>query len=542
MKLIISKFGKNFLTVLIFIILLLSLRSDYRFVKDINCCGDDHSYYVHSLTIVDDFDFNYDNQLEYIEGKVYEYNDKIAPRNYVGSGILASPFMFIGKYIDIFLERLNIDNSEIMPYKLFLYSLSPVFYIFFSTLLFSKLIDKSKNKFNKYLLVLIIFGNGVHYYAFERYSMTHSYEFFMVSLLIYLHYIFYTNMNIKRRNLLAFVLPFIYLVTFLVRYTNYFIFLIPFWVSKISELKKSNNRLHKNPYFLIGTFISSISYYLISLSIYGQFIIRPQAAYGQDLSVISWANDSFNMNNLISKHLVNLFKIFYTQEFGIIWFIPVLVFIIFYLLRDTFVNTKNFITNTLILISIGLPFAIVLLWETVASSFGIRYLFGVVPISIYVLINIKNINKNIWAIRYLTVFSIFSFLSVLFFETSSLSSLSEMDQLNSFGNVTRFAQPLYLSGVIKSFFLFDSYQIIFATSFFGAIVMKIFISIFGVDGFLDILSDLGLDIINGDVLNIVNKVESIDSHKFLFISLLLVFISRKLANIIYIDNKGSFLK
>ena len=61
MKLKINKFGKNSLTVLIFIILLLSLRSDYRFVNDINCCGDDHSYYVHSLTIVDDFDFNYDN-------------------------------------------------------------------------------------------------------------------------------------------------------------------------------------------------------------------------------------------------------------------------------------------------------------------------------------------------------------------------------------------------------------------------------------------------------------------------------------------------
>mgnify|MGYP001209782010 FL=1 len=540
MKLIINKFGKSLLTVLIFIILLLSLRSDYRFVNDINCCGDDHSYYVHSLTIVDDFDFNYDNQLEYVEGKVYEYNDKIAPRNYVGSGILASPFMFIGKYMDIFLERANIDNSEIMPYKLFLYSLSPVFYIFFSILLFSKLIDKSANKFNKYLLVLMIFGNGVHYYAFERYSMTHSYEFFMVTLLIYLHYIFYTSMNINRRNLLAFILPFIYLITLLVRYTNYFIFLVPFWITKISLLNESKNRLHKNPYFLIGTFTSFISYYLISLSIYGQFIIRPQIAYGQDFSLISWANDSFNMNNLISKHLVNLFKIFYTQEFGIIWFIPVLAFIIIYLLRDTFVNTKNFITNTLILISIGMPFAIVLLWETVASSFGIRYLFAVVPIAIYVLINIKNLNKNIWAIRYLTVFSIFSFLGVLFFETSSLASLSEIDQLSSFGKVTRFAQPLYLTGVIKSIFLFDSYQIIFATSFFGAIVMKIFISIFGVDGFLNILSNLGLDISNGDVLNIIKKVELIDSHKFLFVSLLLLFNSRKLVNTIYIENKGSF--
>ena len=70
--------------------------------------------------------------------------------------------------------------------------------------------------------------------------------------------------------------------------------------------------------------------------------------------------------------------------------------------------------------------------------------------------------------------------------------------------------------------------------------MKIFISIFGVDGFLNILSNLGLDISNGDVLNIIKKVELIDSHKFLFVSLLLLFISRKLVNTIYIENKGSF--
>ena len=535
----INKLGNNFLTVLIFIILLLSLRSDYRFVNDINCCGDDHSYYVHSLTIVDDFDFNYDNQLEYVEGKVYKYEDKIAPRNYVGTGILASPFMFIGKYIDIFLERANINNSEIMPYKLFLYSLSPIFYIFFSVLLFNKLINDSDNKFNKYLLVLMIFGNGVHYYAFERYSMTHSYEFFMVTLLIYLHHIFYKTIDLNKQNLFAFILPFIYLLTLLVRYTNYFIFLMPFWLTKMSLLHKSKNRLRKNSYFLIGTLTSLISYYFISLNIYGQLIIRPQIAYGQDFSVISWANEAFNMNNLISKHFVNLIKIFYTQEFGIIWFIPVLAFVIIYLLKDTLVNTKNYVTNILILISIGLPMVIILMWETVASSFGIRYLYALVPIAIYFLINIENINENKLVIRYIGFFSIFSFLSVLFFETSLFSSLSEVDQLSSFGTVTRYAQPLYLTGVIKSFFLFDSYQIIFATSFFGAIVMKLFILIFGVNGFLEILSNLGLDISNGDVLNIINKVEIIDLHKFLFISLLVLFISRKLSAVLTVDNKDS---
>ena len=110
---------------------------------------------------------------------------------------------------------------------------------------------------------VMIFGNGVHYYAFERYSMTHSYEFFMVTLLIYLHHIFYKTIDLNKQNLFAFILPFIYLLTLLVRYTNYFIFLMPFWLTKMSLLHKSKNRLRKNSYFLIGTLTSLISYYFI---------------------------------------------------------------------------------------------------------------------------------------------------------------------------------------------------------------------------------------------------------------------------------------
>ena len=46
--------NNNFLFLLS--ILLLSLRIDYRFIETINCCGDDHTYFVHAETIAEDFD------------------------------------------------------------------------------------------------------------------------------------------------------------------------------------------------------------------------------------------------------------------------------------------------------------------------------------------------------------------------------------------------------------------------------------------------------------------------------------------------------
>ena len=53
-----------------------------------------------------------------------------------------------------------------------------------------KLVQMSLQKldieYKNNLLLLMIFGTGVSYYAFDRFSMSHIYEFFGTSFLIYL--------------------------------------------------------------------------------------------------------------------------------------------------------------------------------------------------------------------------------------------------------------------------------------------------------------------------------------------------------------------
>ena len=66
------------LTLTIFLsIFLLFLKSDFRIINELRCCQDDFDYYSHAMTIVDDFDFDYSNQIT-TKNRFYA-NDKIAP-------------------------------------------------------------------------------------------------------------------------------------------------------------------------------------------------------------------------------------------------------------------------------------------------------------------------------------------------------------------------------------------------------------------------------------------------------------------------------
>ena len=104
-----------------------------------------------------------------------------------------------GWKVAIMLEEcgLNFKTNELMNYKLLLYSLAPVFYFFSTIFIFEKILRLLNIKYKILYLILIFFGSGLHYYAFERFSMTHVYEVFCVTILIYLLLIFYESDNLK---------------------------------------------------------------------------------------------------------------------------------------------------------------------------------------------------------------------------------------------------------------------------------------------------------------------------------------------------------
>ena len=64
----------------ILVILLLFLKSDFRVINELNCCQDDYDYYSHALTIAQDFDFDYSNQL--VSGKDFTSTAKMLQKDF----------------------------------------------------------------------------------------------------------------------------------------------------------------------------------------------------------------------------------------------------------------------------------------------------------------------------------------------------------------------------------------------------------------------------------------------------------------------------
>ena len=113
----------------------------------------------------------------------------MVPFHPIGSGILAAPFVFFGNIIQ------KIQNTDgLISFIYYMYSIAPIFYLLLSILLIQKSLKSLNISFNNNLLLLAIFGTGVSYYSFDRFSMSHVYEFFATTFLIYL-----TTQSIKKR-------------------------------------------------------------------------------------------------------------------------------------------------------------------------------------------------------------------------------------------------------------------------------------------------------------------------------------------------------
>ena len=165
-------------------------------------------------------------------------------------------------------------------------------------------------------------------------------------------------------------------------------------------------------------------------------------------------------------------------------------------------------------------FGIIHIWQSTASSYGFRYLFSLIPLSIIIVVKYF---KNSKIIHLITLMSIISIVLLLFFETNYNTQLSTEYVRNSFSNIVRYSQPNYLPGVIEAMFSLNSYLIIFSTSFLGSIFLKFFFSIFAFEKILLNLEKLNLPIYNSDFQDLLIKIEEISFFK-LFLPVLIFYL------------------
>ena len=294
------------LVLLVLFFILLFLKVDYRFVNTIDCCGDDFDYYIHAKTIATDFDLDYSNQLQ--EDQHIKYNGKIAPKGFIGSGLLSAPFYFLGDYIDKLL-----DSSGVFNYRIITYSFSSIFYLFLGYKFLLKSLLMINKKLDRLLFFVLFFGSGVSYYAFERFSMTHSYEVFSTSLIIFLTTKFFYEQNSNKKNIYIFLIPLSIVIGLLIRWTNYYLILLPFLIYKLLNNNGSSLQLIKNKYFWIGSFLSLFIFCSFSYLVYGVVTFNPQYVYDTN-KLDGFFN--FNLEFFVSN-IKNLLIIFFGQEFGL---------------------------------------------------------------------------------------------------------------------------------------------------------------------------------------------------------------------------------
>ena len=494
-----------------FLIFLIFLKIDFRITNDLVCCNDDYDYFSHAETISEDFDFDYTNQLP--DKSRYYRNNKNAPFGFLGAGLLSSPFMLIGSLLDqIFNNKLPMINL-----KNLIYSFSSIFYLIFSMGLINKISQFFNVKIN---YTLYLFGSGIIYYAFERYSMTSVYEVFTILLTIHLSILFIKNSHDVR--VISFLLPLSVLLALLVRWTNLFVLLIPFII--IIRFNKEKPGLLKqllNRYYFLSLTISIGLFSLLSKLIYGVITFSPSYVYMVDeFDNLVQVNILQNFPTFIKDSVLDFINIMFSQEFGLFWFSPI-VFIGTTLVIWTFFTNKDLeslISNGLLLICFAQNFFIVSIWNSTASSFGFRYLFSLIPLSFLAIFMNKEIINSKLVKNYLKVFSIFSILSVLFFETTIFTQLSLTPVMNSFGYEKVYSQPEYLTGLLKSFFVPESYLKIIATSFFGALFLKLSIMLTSEIFVTDLLSSTGY--VNDDVLNLLSQLNETTVNYFLFLLIL----------------------
>lgn len=503
-------------SLIVFFIISLFFRVDFRFKNTVECCSDDYDYFSHTYTIAIDKDFDYSNQLTLDHPFIFtnEENGKIAPVGFPGSGILASPFLFVGNLID---NNLNTNSgNEILNYKILLYSLSPIFYFFLSFVFIYKSLSKLGLQENKYKLLVIISGSGITYFAFERFSMTHVYEMFTISLLIWGCISFYLD----KKNIGGILIPLTLVLAFYVRMSNYYIFLIPLIIKKIIyERLETTQKISRNMYFNISILVSLFIYSLLSLNIYGKIVFNPQEVYGTNITINSALGGNENIFEFLQITFINSLKILFGNEFGIFWVSPIIFFGAFL----TLLNIKKFSSslNFLIIFCFLQNFAIVLLWESTAASYGFRYLYSLVPLSLLILYLYNAEKTNNIVLNIVFFMSIFANLSILFFETTKQTQLSMVEIINSFGSLKNYSEPEYVTGVLKSFTEVNSYLIIFTTSLVGVVFFKLLLTIIDVSNLISFLTSLGLPTDNEDFILYLENLEIISINKILLILIFL---------------------
>lgn len=358
------------------------------------------SYISHAFTIGLDFDLDYSN--EPVDQAGFFNTETGLPSHPIGPGILAAPFVAIFSIVDRLADSPVINDHENYSYSWskFGFFFSGLFYFLLGLWLYCDLARKITGTFKSWWVLTAGLGCGVAYYAFQDGYLGHQFEFFSVALIVWSVAKVWRNVddNIPRKYGFIFLAIIGVTLSHLVRPANLNVLILPIITTAAllldGQQQVSLNRMKR--LLLTSIVVGLIAATLLAIIytiLYDTPFPLPSDMYGTtrgDVSDVSAVKEEGLSSSLpvIQKVIHNIpyiFPILFSSEFGLLYtstiiFVGIIAIFTFLAFRA---NKSKFLSIGLILllfVYLGIPFAVVLYWESTASAYGWRYLFSLIPI------------------------------------------------------------------------------------------------------------------------------------------------------------------
>lgn len=414
----------------IFSILLISMLFKPLWIFEIDQiqASDDLSYWLHSATLA------LDKDLEYLDDYILDHYtiDKVsnAPLHPPGSGFGSAFFVYIFSGLDNLFE---IEIIRLNPTKSFAYLgffASSLFFTYFGFYFINLIIREKRYVVTPVLYWVILLSTLIHFTG-TRFLMSHTFEFFLCSALIY--YFESEKQSFYRK---TFFIVFFY---FLLSITRPSTFIYSLFLTGI-YFKRSLLDTKKYLFTISNVSLFSLFHIFLANKIYNANFIWS----GISKLVESNSNNFISFENFINGFF-SIHKLVYSTSMGLIWLMPTIVFLLYHLVSQLVDSETSYLRFTSTFLYIGCAVGVLVLWQGNEVSYGQRFLIGLLPFSCIKMARHSFFSK----FRNLIPFAFMQYLSYLYFYSPNLS-LTRGETL--WGTVTDFAGTNYMVKLIQNLF------------------------------------------------------------------------------------------
>ena len=412
MNLLTKKENKKLLwvTIIIFIFAFFIFRPYFMQERGLLYQGDDEGYFAHATSLVF-FQFpNYSKEFYTDAGTGAPPTADNYPMHSIGPGLMAFPFVLTFSFVDrlqnnSIVEKRTLENI-IDSWSLFGFVISTFFYFYMGIFLLYKAL---RNYFDEricfYSILFMILSQYFFLYVFRRPVLSHIYEFFLQSILVYF---FIKDSKTKFINNTKLWFPILIgvLIGLIVLVRNNNILFAALWPIVLFCFKNNRFSLKKSWKELLISYFTGVIFVFIFKVVL--LLIYKYEAYGYVISsIINRANIFFYFKSFLN--------VIFGIDFGIIFTAPFILLGIFSLFFLKFDLKKK-------LLIIFFPIVLNIIFALGAKGwYGYRYfVFSITPLLVFPLalffkiLKEKKILKK-WVIVFF-ILSIFPIASMIVFE------------------------------------------------------------------------------------------------------------------------------